>query len=146
MKDFHYSCKAEMTQIHLIDQWLETTLTKEKVADYKGFVFACHELVINSVDAVQSAIENRCILLDTKLTINLKLTPIEMSFSITDCGGGLSDSQQNTLLSHLNDTVPEDPLQEFGRGTYLIRHLVDHYQYAEDTTGYFTYTISKKYT
>lgn len=130
--------KAEISQLDVMDSWIQRWVEAHPVSDCEHirererFVFACHELVINSVEAVMSggcSTEN--------IRLSLAVNQHKWCFTVNDHCGGVLPAQ---LEQHSLDE--ESILEERGRGLFLIRQMTSSFVVAEEKDGSHSYTIT----
>lgn len=133
MYELYFKCTAVPESISLIDNLIELTIKRLHYCNYKKVCFAIHELVINSIDAMNK--NNQSF---KQLSISLVCSKKHVLFSINDFGGGLPSDILNNLHSNNLDSLG---LNESGRGLALIKMFVDSLTYNEENDGSFTYKI-----
>ncbi len=133
MNRFTFEFSAEIDQIEKADRWLEITLCEQNVQDTFKFSFACHELIINSVDAM---IQNHSMEKLLRICILLEVSASQVAFTITDWGGGIPEDLLNPCSL---DEI--DPLQERGRGLALIYNMTDEFSCRKEVNGSHSYRI-----
>lgn len=133
MYEFSFKCAAVPESISLIDNLIELTIKRLHNCNYKKVCFAIHELVINSIDAMNKNGQS-----SKQLSISLVCSKQYVLFSINDFGGGLPSNILNNLHSNNLDSLG---LNESGRGLALIKMFVDSLTYNEENDGSFTYKI-----
>jgi len=132
-----FECAACLAYVSVIDQIVENLLLHEGVKEFEKFCFATHELVINSVEAMQTrkAPDD-----PGNITMDLKISDHELMFSINDKGGGIpimpEESDEGTETREIS-------LEDRGRGLSLIRLFSDLFVMKAETDGSHTYTITK---
>ncbi len=133
MSILNYECKADISNIEIIDKLLEITLNYHKINWYRQFCFAAHELLINSIEAMSKHSSS----LD-KIFIELAININSITFSIYDTGGGLP-FDINDLPARYNISN----MKSSGRGLFMIKSLVDDFSFFKADNGQYIYKISK---
>lgn len=128
---------ANIDQIGLADQWAQLQLESWNIPEKNRFLFTCHELVINSVDAMLSYTKPGK---SIRLTIEHENQERKVLFTINDWGGGISEE----MLSK-EQLDGSDPFEERGRGLILIKMMTDSFCVQEEVDGSYSYTISMYY-
>lgn len=132
-----FELKVNIDQNDRADQWTQMQLESWNIPDTDRFLFACHELVINSVDAMLTSIHHDK---SIRLTIEHENQERKVSFTINDWGGGISEEM---FLKEKFDGI--DPFEERGRGLILIKMMTDSFIVQEEVDGSYSYTIRMCY-
>lgn len=125
-------------EITRVDNAIERFLIEAGFTPYKDVRFAVHELLINSVQAMNQKYAGACPYL---ITIAAKANPDIAEVCITDYGGGLPEG----LSEYLEDIAFEDILlQESGRGLLIVKCLTDFFECSLSLDGAASYKIIKR--
>jgi anti-sigma regulatory factor (Ser/Thr protein kinase) len=133
MSKLTFKCAAIPENIPLIDSLIEINIKSMHFFGYKKVCFAIHELVINSIEAM-----NKSNQYDKQITLTLVCNKKHVFFSINDFGGGLPLNFLNNI--HLNP-LENMGLNESGRGLALVNIFAGKLKYKEEKNGSFTYKI-----
>jgi anti-sigma regulatory factor (Ser/Thr protein kinase) len=125
-------------EITRVDSAMEGFLISVGFKQYKDVLFAAHELLINSVQAMNQKYEESC---PYVIKIEAKASPDIVEISITDYGGGLPEGWRESL----EDLGFEDFfLLESGRGLMMINVLTDSFECGLSPDGAAIYKIIKR--
>jgi len=138
MIEVKYACSSNIFNIPKIDNLLCFLLEHENILEYRGFCFAAHELLINSIEALRGIYSKS---LQNDINVYIQISDDIILFSINDRGGGIPEE----TMQRIDKLNMEDLLnEERGRGIYLIKNFVDEFSYAAEDNGSFSYTISSR--
>jgi anti-sigma regulatory factor (Ser/Thr protein kinase) len=125
-------------EITRVDKAIECFLIGVGFKQYRDVLFAAHELLINSVQAMNQKYEEPC---PYVIKIEAKASPDIVEISITDYGGGLPEG----LRESLEDLGFEDFFsRENGRGLMMINVLTDFFECSLRPDGAAIYKIIKR--
>jgi len=125
-------------EIERVDHEIERFLIDEGFKQYKDVQFAAHELLINSVKAMNQKYEDSC---PYVIKIEAKANSEIVELSVTDYGGGLAEDWRQSLENVLFEDIL---MMESGRGLLLINCLTDFFDCSLTPDGAATYTIIKR--
>lgn len=141
MLEFTLRCSAGPENIDILDGIVGMILDHEEMAHADRIGFAIHELIINSVEAMngQPLLEA-----DRIIKVKLILDKADCMFSINDRGGGLTESILDTMECETGEDFREgtDAMAECGRGLNLVRRWSDSFQVLSEADGSYTYTLT----
>ena len=138
MSSYQFKCTAVRDHITIIDNLVEMLLSANGVTETKRFCFAVHELVINSVEAMQ---KTACMKGADQIVIRLRIDEEVLEFTINDWGGGLPAEVYARLHTEESGELSMD---ESGRGISMIRMFIDEFIYFKESDGSCTYQIIKR--
>lgn len=137
MNRAEYEFLAKISEIDRADTWLQEMVEGCDFCDTSQFLFAAHELIINSVEAVLS---RNSAAAEERIRICLTRSEKGVSLTVTDDGGGISQEMiDHASLENL------DVLEERGRGLALIREWTQSFTVSREEDGRYSYSIIAKH-
>lgn len=122
--------------IHLIDEVMNTLTNSYNLPNKKEICFVVHELIINSVEAMEELKKNE---VEIEFQAHLRNGIIEIS--VIDYARGIEEDQLATMFEintkHLTSS-------DRGRGLFFVKNMVDDISFYQFKENKFLVKVTKK--
>lgn len=117
MYELRVKLPSNKSSLSIFDDSMERFLSCFNIVKKKGFIFAMHEAIINSIQMAEKMDNGE----EQQLTVNILVDQTKVIGYVIDNCGGISEEKKKEI----KEASFDDVMEVSGRGFLLIQHFVD---------------------